>query len=61
MTRYEPITTVLSSTRPSWSAWQRGADRLSGRYDEFEMHQTQSDDFFNTDRGHAWTSRMSAN
>ena len=36
-------------------SWQRGADRLSGRYDEFEMHQTQSDDFFNADRGHAWT------
>jgi hypothetical protein len=36
-------------------SWQRGADRLSGRYDDFEMHQYQSDDFFNTDRGHAWT------
>jgi len=36
-------------------SWQRGADRLSGRYDGFEMHQRQSDDFFNTDRGHAWT------
>jgi hypothetical protein len=36
-------------------SWRRGADRLSARYDEFEMHQTLSDDFFNTDRGHAWT------
>jgi hypothetical protein len=36
-------------------SWQRGADRLSGRYDDFEMHQTRSDGFFNTDRGHAWT------
>jgi hypothetical protein len=36
-------------------SWQRGNDRLSGRYDNFEMHQTRSDDFFNTDRGHAWT------
>jgi hypothetical protein len=36
-------------------SWQRGADRLSGRYDGFEMHQRQSDDFFNADRGHAWT------
>jgi hypothetical protein len=36
-------------------SWQRGANRLSGRYDGFEMHQTLSDDFFNTDRGHAWT------
>ncbi|HXL98023.1 MAG TPA: hypothetical protein VN925_06575, partial [Steroidobacteraceae bacterium] len=31
------------------------ADRLSTRYDGFEMHQRQSDDFFNTDHGHAWT------
>jgi hypothetical protein len=36
-------------------SWQRGADRLSARYDDFEMHQTQSDNFFNSDRGHAWT------
>ena len=36
-------------------SWQRGADRLSARYDGFEMHQRQSDDFFNTDHGHAWT------
>jgi hypothetical protein len=36
-------------------SWQRGADRLSARYDGFEMHQRQSDDFFNADRGHAWT------
>jgi hypothetical protein len=36
-------------------SWQRGADRLSARYDGFEMHQTQSDGFYNTDRGHAWT------
>lgn len=36
-------------------SWQRAADRLSARYDSFEMHQTQSDDFFNNDRGHAWT------
>jgi hypothetical protein len=36
-------------------SWQRGADRLSARYDGFEMHQTRSDDFFNNDRGHAWT------
>jgi len=36
-------------------SWQRGPDRLSARYDSFEMHQTQSDDLFNNDRGHAWT------
>jgi hypothetical protein len=36
-------------------SWQRGPDRLSGRYDAFEMHQTLSDSFYNTDRGHAWT------
>ena len=36
-------------------SWQRRADRLSARYDHFEMHQTQSDGFFNSDRGHAWT------
>lgn len=36
-------------------SWQRGADRLSARYDQFEMHQTQSDDTFNNNRGHAWT------
>jgi hypothetical protein len=36
-------------------SWQRAADRLSARYDSFEMHQTLSDDFFNNDRGHAWT------
>jgi hypothetical protein len=36
-------------------SWQHGPDRLSGRYDAFEMHQTLSDDFLNTDRGHAWT------
>jgi hypothetical protein len=36
-------------------SWQRGADRLSARYDSFEMHQTLSDDFFNNNRGHAWT------
>jgi hypothetical protein len=36
-------------------SWQRGPDRLTGRYDDFEMHQTRSDDFFNSDRGHAWT------
>jgi hypothetical protein len=36
-------------------SWQRGPDRLSARYDGFEMHQTLSDDFFNNDRGHAWT------
>jgi hypothetical protein len=36
-------------------SWQRRADRLSARYDDFEMHQTQSDAFFNSDRGHAWT------
>jgi hypothetical protein len=36
-------------------SWQRGPDRLSARYDIFEMHQTQSDDLFNNDRGHAWT------
>jgi hypothetical protein len=35
-------------------SWQHGADRLSARYDDFEMHQTQSDNFFNSDRGHAW-------
>ena len=36
-------------------SWQRGPDRLSARYDSFEMHQTLSDDFFNNNRGHAWT------
>jgi hypothetical protein len=36
-------------------SWQRGAGRLSARYDGFEMHQRQSDGFFNADRGHAWT------
>lgn len=36
-------------------SWQRGPDRLTARYDGFEMHQRQSDDFFNDDRGHAWT------
>ena len=36
-------------------SWQRGPDRLSARYDGFEMHQTLSDDFFNNNRGHAWT------
>ena len=36
-------------------SWQRGSDRVSARYDSFEMHQTQSDDLFNNDRGHAWT------
>ena len=35
--------------------WQRGADWLSARNDGVAMHLRQSDDFFNSDRGHAWT------
>ena len=38
-----------------WSAGNAGADRLSARYGGFEMHQTLSDDFFNSNRGHACT------
>jgi hypothetical protein len=37
-------------------SWARGPDRLSARYDGFEMHQTAGTAFFNNnDRGHAWT------
>jgi hypothetical protein len=36
-------------------SWQHGPNRLSARYDDFEMHQNESDNFFNTNRGHAWT------
>jgi hypothetical protein len=36
-------------------SWQRGPNRLTARYDVFQMLQTQSDDFYNSDRGHAWT------
>ncbi|HEY1724464.1 MAG TPA: hypothetical protein VGF89_03500 [Steroidobacteraceae bacterium] len=37
------------------ASWQHGPDRLTARYDDFEMHQNESDDFFNRNRGHAWT------
>lgn len=38
-------------------SWQFGKNRLSARYDGFEMHQTSPADapFLNSDRGHAWT------
>src|SRR6185312_2693819 len=35
-------------------SWQRGADRLSARYDGFQMH-AYSGAFANRNRGHAWT------
>jgi hypothetical protein len=39
-------------------SWQSGANRLSGRYDRFDMHQSEPlDDIGNgyRDDGHAWT------
>lgn len=37
-------------------SWQLGPNRLSGRYDRFEMHQSGPDDDIGavTDRGHGW-------
>ena len=37
-------------------SWQLGANRVSGRYDRFEMHQSSPDDETGdyTNRGHGW-------
>jgi hypothetical protein len=41
------------------ASWSQGPDRLSGRYDRFEMHQSLPEDDAEedtySDRGHAWT------
>ncbi|HWG76801.1 MAG TPA: hypothetical protein VN660_08400 [Steroidobacteraceae bacterium] len=36
------------------ASWQRGADRLTARYDGFQMH-SYSGPYANRNRGHAWT------
>jgi hypothetical protein len=41
------------------ASWSRGPDRISGRYDRFEMHQSlpegDDDEDSYSDNGHAWT------
>jgi hypothetical protein len=37
------------------SSWQHVSDRVSVRYDTFDMHKTNAEDFYNSDTGHAWT------
>ena len=36
------------------ASWQRGPDRVSARYDDFQMHSYEGT-FANQNRGHAWT------